>query len=87
MDEKELRDRIEKIQGNAARRTFEILTAWARANPGRAIALDAAEDGKLQIEFIDRPPNEAAFARFSGETFQDAAAQAAQTIQFNDGHL
>jgi len=79
----EFEQRIQIEQGEAARRTFEILTAWALDNPDYALALDVSpETGKLQIEFIRRP-NAVPRARFQGETFQDACAQAAQTIQFD----
>lgn len=70
--------RIAHIEG--AGRVFNIFTHWMLKNPGCSFATRISPSGKFQV--VVKTPKETRL--FFGETVQDAYAQAAQTINFDE---
>ena len=74
--------RLGKLE--AASRIFAILTKWMRAQSGRSYDTRISESGKFQI--VLKTPDACQRIRlFFGDDLQDAYAQAAQTICFDEG--
>lgn len=74
-------ERIRRGEGEAAQRIFEILTAWMNKHPECSFVTEKGLSGKFGI--VVRTPG-ATQAFFQGESIQDAYAQAAQAISFEE---
>ncbi len=74
-------ERIRIGQAEAATRIFNILTHWMLKNPGCSFTSKISASGKFQV--VVKTPQETRL--FFGETVQDAYAQAAQTLSFDEG--
>lgn len=76
-------ERIRVAQSEAATRTFNIFTHWMLKHPGASYDTRMSDSGKFQI--VVKTPDACQRIRlFFGETVQDAYAQAAQTLSFDD---
>lgn len=73
-------ERIRIAHTEAATRIFNIFTHWMLKNPGCSFATRISPTGKFQV--VVKTPKETRL--FFGETVQDAYAQAAQTIGFDE---
>lgn len=73
-------EQIRIAQTEAATRVFNIFTHWMLKNPGCSFATRISPTGKFQV--VVKTPKETRL--FFGETVQDAYAQAAQTISFDE---
>lgn len=73
-------ERMRVTQAEAATRIFNIFTHWMLKNPGCSFATRISPTGKFQI--VVKTPQSTRL--FFGETVQDAYAQAAQTICFDE---
>jgi hypothetical protein len=73
-------ERVRVGQAEAATRVFNIFTHWMLKHPDGSIATKISPTGKFQV--VVRTPQETRL--FFGETVQDAYAQAAQTICFDE---
>ena len=76
-------ERARVSQAEAAGRIFSILTDWMQKHPGCSYNTRISATGKFQV--IMETPNGTHL--FFGESVQDAYAQAAQAINFNEGTL
>lgn len=70
-------------QAEAATRIFDILTRWMKTHPGCSYDTRMSATGKFQV--VVKEPEGTTL--FFGESIQDAYAQAAQAISFNEGAL
>jgi len=68
-------------EAEAAARIFDIFTKWMRANKHRTYTVRISHAGRFQVSVESAP---ALTEVFFGESAQDAQAQAAQTIDFNE---
>lgn len=75
-----LKEHIRISQAEAATRTFNILTHWMLFHPGCSLTTKISASGKFQV--VVKKPQETRL--FFGETVQDAYAQAAQTLSFDE---
>lgn len=73
-------ERARVAQAEAAARIFAILTKWMSASPGRSYSTRISPTGKFQI-VVKTPKGTELF--FGGD-IQDAYAQAAQTLSFDE---
>lgn len=73
-------ERVRAAQSEAATRVFNIFTHWMLKHPGCSFATRISPSGKFQV--VVKTPNETRL--FFGETVQDAYAQAAQTLSFDE---
>jgi hypothetical protein len=73
-------ERVRLAQLEAASRIFDILTKWMRLKPGRSYLTRISDSGKFQI--VVKTPKGTQL--FFGDDLQDAYAQAAQTVSFNE---
>jgi hypothetical protein len=74
-------ERIRIGRAEAATRIFNILTHWMLKNPECSFITKISATGKFQV--VVKTPKETRL--FFGETVQDAYAQAAQTLSFDEG--
>jgi len=77
-------ERFRAGQGAAAVRILDILTRWTKAHPDERFVTGIGASGRIEITFLDRDETR---GYFQGISVQDAYAQAAQTIDFNEGDL
>lgn len=75
-------DQINLENAAAAVRTFDTLTQWMKRDGG---SYDTRMSPSGTVQMVMKAPT--ATKIFFGETVQDAYAQAAQAISFNDGTL
>lgn len=75
---------IARAQGAAAARIFEIFTTWLNAHRDCRFVTSTSPSGAFEI--IMRSDKQT-FGYFCGGSIQDAYAQAAQTVSFNEGEL
>ena len=73
---------IAESYGAAAVRIFDVFTGWLRTHSTFCVALDTSTTGKFGVALRS---GMTPLAFFQGETVQDACAQAAQTIEMNEG--
>ena len=84
---------LQRAEGEAALRIFDILTVWLRKHPKMRCVTCFTPEGKFEFMALDTVdgvmpyPRTQTFAFFQGESVQDAYAQAAQTIEMNEGAL
>lgn len=75
-------EQAESEKGKAAQRIFDIFTAWMRRHPERSYETVFGSSGKFEIVMRGE---DKALAFFQGESIQDAYAQAATALSFNEG--
>ena len=75
-------EKIERDCEKAAARIFDIFGGWMQTHPTYCVVIDKDTTGKPGVALRS---GMTPLAFFQGETVQDACAQAAQTILFNEG--
>jgi len=78
------RAEIARTRGASAARIFDIFTAWLHKCPECSYTTERGVSGKYEL--VVRTPGKT-HAFFQGESVQDVYAQAAQTIEFNEGRI
>lgn len=82
--EKELMDApvgMNLMHGDAARRSFDALTKWLNKDSNRFVSVSRTDEPGIRIAIGGLATN---IRFFSGVDMQDACAQAAQTIWFEE---
>ena len=74
-------ERIQRGEAEAAQRIFDVLSTWMNKHPECSLVTEKGISGKFGI--VVRTPG-ATQAFFQGESIQDAYAQAAQAISFEE---